>query len=68
MVKPRDHLAQGFLEDTEIDEHSPLAQYLSRCPSPHPVIVTVQALALAVVMNKPMRCGKPGLYPHFVHS
>lgn len=67
MVKTPYHLAQSLFEDAKIDEHPALAQAPSRCPCPHPVIVSMQALTLAVVMNKPVRRRKPSLNPHIVH-
>ena len=68
MVEPSYHFAQCLLEKAEIDEHSALAQALTRCPSPHPVVMAVETLALAIVMNKPVRSGESSFNPNIVHT
>ena len=61
------HLAQRGLQKTEIQEHSALAELVAGGPDMDLVVVAMQALALAVIMEKPMGRREGGLDPHFVH-
>ena len=68
MIEPSYHFAQRLLEEAEIDEHSAFAQAFTRCPSPHLVIMAVEPLTLAVVMDKPVRGGESSFNPDFIHT
>ncbi|GAB6275826.1 MAG: hypothetical protein SAMD01599839_03660 [Rectinema sp.] len=62
-----DQFLESGLNDAKIDEHPAFAKFLAGNPHPHLIIVAMEALALAVVMDNSVGRGKLGLNSNIVH-
>ena len=67
VIESRYDIAQGLLQDPEIDKHAAFAQAFPLGPYPHLIIVAMETFALTMVMDQVVRRGESRFYSHGEH-